>query len=116
MYISNGLRLYFKFTLVRMVRHGATPKRPTIKSPLLIYFAVACNAFFNPLFSSFKNIRSLFTINNKNYFFTHLPAFALWAFAFLTVAVPEEKINPIFTALFARNPNARSLGGLVSKS
>ena len=41
MYISNGLRLYFKFTLVRMVRHGATPKRPTIKSPLLIYFAVS---------------------------------------------------------------------------
>lgn len=40
MYISNGLRLYFKFTPVRMVRHEATPKRPTIKSPLLIYFAV----------------------------------------------------------------------------
>ena len=44
MYISNGLRLYFRFTPVRMVRHEAIPKRPTIKSPLLIYFAVTTNA------------------------------------------------------------------------
>ena len=43
MYISNGLRLYFRFTPVRMVRHEAIPKRPTIKSPLLIYFAVIGN-------------------------------------------------------------------------
>ena len=58
MYISNGLRLYFKFTLVRMVRHGATPKRPTIKSPLLIYFAVS---------RQFKKEPSLFlTQSNKS--------------------------------------------------
>ena len=44
MYISNGLRLYFRFTPVRMVWHEAIPKRPTIKSPLLIYFVVISKA------------------------------------------------------------------------